>query len=88
MQRNMKHFATSSFWEKYYELPSEIRELADKNYELLKTNPNHQSLHFKQVKKYWSVRVGLKYRAIGIEEEGNVIWLWIGSHSDYDNLIK
>ena len=84
----MKHFAIPSFWENYKKLPKEVRELADKSYYLLKSNPNHQSLHFKKIGKYWSVRVGLKYRAIGIEEEGNVIWFWIGSHSDYDNLIK
>jgi hypothetical protein len=84
----MKHFAVPSFWENYFKLPNEIQQMADKNFELLKTTPNHPSLHLKQVGKYWSVRVSKKYRAIGIDSEGNIIWFWIGSHSDYDKIIK
>jgi len=29
-----------------------------KNFELLKKNPYHPSLHLKKVGRYWSVRVG------------------------------
>ena len=55
----MNHFTTPDFWDHYDSLPTEIRELADKNYILLKTSPVHPSLHFKRVKNdVWSVRVG------------------------------
>jgi len=37
--------------------------------------------------KYRAVRVGLHYRAVGIEAEEGVLWFWIGSHSEYDKLI-
>jgi hypothetical protein len=37
---------------------TDIRELADKNYELLKSNPRHPSLHFKKLADLCSVRVG------------------------------
>ena len=43
----MRHFASRAFWEAYDKLPEQIRALADKNYELLKTNPRHPSLQFK-----------------------------------------
>jgi hypothetical protein len=67
----MRHFTEPSFWELYNELPASIQELADKNYELLKANPRHPSLQLKKVGVYWSVRVGLRYRAVAIEiEEG------------------
>lgn len=33
---------------------------------LLKCNPRHPSLHFKKVGRFWSVRVGLHHRAIGV----------------------
>jgi hypothetical protein len=39
------HFATNGFWRCYRELPAEIRELADKCFELLKADPRHPSLH-------------------------------------------
>jgi hypothetical protein len=43
-------------------LPAEIRTTADKNYALLKDNPQHPSLHFKRVGPLWSARVGDQYR--------------------------
>ena len=83
----MRHFTTPDFWACYSQLPVKIRALADKNYELLKQNPKHPSLHFKQVNSYWSVRVGRNYRAVGIETEEGIVWFWIGTHTDYDKLI-
>jgi hypothetical protein len=46
----MKQLASLSFWKCYEQLPAEIKELADKNYQLLKENPNHPSLHLKKIK--------------------------------------
>ncbi|MSR81128.1 MAG: hypothetical protein EXS11_10450 [Gemmataceae bacterium] len=83
----MKHYTSSSFWTLYSNLSSEIRELADKNYEILKANPRHPSLHLKRIEELWSVRVGKHYRAIGIDASGGVQWIWIGSHADYDKFI-
>jgi hypothetical protein len=84
----MNYFASPSFWEGYDNLPTEIQNLADKNFELLKENPYHPSLHFKKVGSYWSTRVGIKYRALAIEIEEGILWFWIGTHSEYDRLIK
>ncbi len=49
MWSNLIHLTTSQFWQLYSQLPKNIQELADKNYELLKENPKHPSLHFKKV---------------------------------------
>ena len=46
-------------------LPEHVRALADKNYALLKENPQHPSLHFKKVGRFWSVRVGLALSRAG-----------------------
>jgi hypothetical protein len=56
----MRHVASHAFWEAYERLPAQARELADKNYALLKQDPQHPSLRFKKVGKFWSVRVGLR----------------------------
>jgi hypothetical protein len=48
----MRHFASSSFWECYGDLPLSVQKLADKNFALLKTNPEHPSLHLKKVEEY------------------------------------
>jgi hypothetical protein len=63
----MRHLASRAFWEAYQKLPEQVRALADKNYALLKENPRHPSLQFKKVGRFWSVRVGLRYRALAVE---------------------
>ncbi len=83
----MKHLAGDSFWIGYSNLPSEIRELADKNFALLKNDPRHPSLHFKKVGKYWSVRIGSGHRALATKDKSDFRWHWIGSHEEYDRLI-
>ncbi len=69
-------------------MPEDVWEKADQRYKLLKTDPSHPSLHFKKIgKKYWSVRAGLDYRALGVEVEGGISWFWIGTHAEYDKPI-
>jgi mRNA-degrading endonuclease RelE of RelBE toxin-antitoxin system len=84
----MKFVANASFWQALNALPSAIQSLAKKNFELLKENPAHPSLHLKKVGKYWSVRVGRRYRALGVEIEDGVLWFWIGTHAEYDRLLE
>jgi len=55
----MNHHASSAFWDCYRKLPDSIQHLADKNYEILKHDPEHPSLHYKKVGAYRSVRVGI-----------------------------
>lgn len=84
----MKFVANASFWQSLHALPPAIQALAKKNFELLKENPTHPSLHLKKVGRYWSVRVGRRYRALGVEIEGGVLWFWIGTHAEYDRLLE
>jgi hypothetical protein len=41
----VKHFASPQFWRLYRQLPPELRDLADKNFQLLKADSKHPSLH-------------------------------------------
>jgi len=83
----LKHYASSKFWSLYNDLPKEARSTADKNYELLRVNNQHPSLHFKRIGELWSVRAGLHYRALGVDVDDGIMWIWIGTHADYDKLI-
>jgi hypothetical protein len=65
-----------------------VKNVADENFRLLKDNPFHPSLHFKKIGRYWSVRAGIKYRALGVQQDDAIVWFWIGSHADYDKLIS
>lgn len=83
----MRHFATADFWAAYEALPAQVRRLADSNFQLLKADPRHPSLYFKRIGRFWSVRVGLHYRALAVDSSTGIVWFWIGSHADYDKLI-
>lgn len=85
----MRHLAEPAFWNCYRRLPKSIQQLADKNFDLLKEDFRHPSLHLKRVKDFWSVRVGMKHRALAVEvQEGTLVWFWIGTHGEYDKLVK
>ncbi|MEO6308991.1 MAG: hypothetical protein ABIO96_02095 [Nitrospiraceae bacterium] len=84
----MIHHASPDFWPYYNALPAPIREQADKAFELLKANPQHPSLHFKKVGRFWAARVGLQYRAVGVAAQDGIVWFWIGTHAEYDKLIR
>lgn len=67
----MKQFANPSFWECFEKVPKIIQDLANKNFDLLKNDPRHPSLRLKKVGRYWSVRIGKRYRALAVEmDEG------------------
>jgi hypothetical protein len=82
------HHASPDFWTCYNTLPAPIREQADKAFALLKSNPQHPSLHLKKIGRFWSARVGLHYRAVGVEAPDGLLWFWIGTYAEYDKLIR
>ncbi|HMO52016.1 MAG TPA: hypothetical protein PKE26_15635 [Kiritimatiellia bacterium] len=82
----MKHHASLQFWDAYNCLTPEIRQLADKNFDLLKRDSRHLSLQLKKTGRFWSARVGLGHRALAVECTDGLVWFWIGNHSDYDRL--
>ncbi len=87
----MKSRTTRRFREAFFRLPEPIKERAREAYRRFAENPNHPSLRFKRVhasEPIYSVRVSRDYRAVGIREGDTVIWFWIGSHTDYDDLIS
>jgi hypothetical protein len=73
-------------------LPDPVQHQAQEAYALFRTDPYHPSLHFKRISPsdptLYSVRVGLRYRAIGTWTPDYMLWVWIGSHAEYDKLIE
>ena len=85
----MKSQATRRFWKLYQELPADVQRLAVKNYQLWRTNPSHPSLGFRRLQNknnIVTVRIGDHYRALGELESNAVIWVWIGTHAEYDRM--
>jgi hypothetical protein len=83
----MIHYASTSYWTAFESLSINVSSIARKNFDLLKNNPRHPSLHLKKVGRYWSVRVGIGHRALAVEIDDGMLWFWIGSHAEYDRII-
>ncbi len=87
----MNHLTLPIFWRHYNALPKEVQKLADQQFERLRADPKHPSLHFKKVgkrKQLWSARVGIHWRALGFDKPEGVVWIWIGPHGEYDKLLS
>jgi hypothetical protein len=82
------HRTSGRFWNLFANLPESVQRVARKNFDLLKDDPSHPSLHFKKVGKLWSVRAGISHRALAVEDGADFIWVWIGPHDEYRRLIK
>ena len=76
------------FWQLYEKIPDDIKSLADKTFIDLKKTQEHSLLNILKVGRYWSLPIGTKNRALGVEvDEGGLLWCWIGSYSDYINFV-
>lgn len=87
----MRSRTTERFRKAFERLPEQVQRQAREAYRLFKQNPHHPSLRFKQIhptRLIYLVRISIEYRALGVREEDEVIWFWIGSHADYDKLIS
>jgi hypothetical protein len=82
------HRATGRFWRCYGQLPESVRGRADKAFSLLRENPRHPSLHFKETGTFWSARIDIAHRALAVADGPDFIWVWIGTHDEYDRLIR
>ena len=82
------HRTTEFFWKCFNKLSPKIQKISKGQFNLLKSNKNHPSLHFKKVGKMWSIRISLDYRVLGIKDGDDFIWIWIGTHDEYKKMIK
>ena len=81
------HRATTRFWDSYGRLPESVKKVARQNFDLLKSNHRHPSLHFKRIGKFWSARAGLHHRALAVKDGPDFVWVWIGPHDEYERLV-
>ena len=80
----------ADFRRDFARLPERVQKQAREAYRLFKSDPTHPSLKFKKLQPHedlWSVRITSEYRAIGRWRGDVILWFFIGSHADYDNLL-
>jgi hypothetical protein len=82
---------TVRFRQIFASLPKAVQRQANEAYARFSKDPYHPSLYFKRIhsaRAIYSVRITRDYRAVGIQQNNEMIWFWIGNHSDYDKLLK
>ena len=82
---------TRAFRRHLSRLSPQAQRQATQAYRLWRSDPYHSSLQFKQVsprQPIFAVRIGMGHRALGLREGDHIFWFWIGSHADYDQLLK
>jgi hypothetical protein len=87
----LRSHVTATFRRLFAGLPEPVRHRARQSYLLWKDNPAHPGVDFKRVhpqQPIYSVRIGIGWRAVGFREGDGIVWFWIGSHADYDQLLR
>ncbi|NMG60625.1 hypothetical protein E1H12_19445 [Geitlerinema sp. P-1104] len=87
----MKSSVTKSFRKRLGDLPTSVQEQANRAYVFWQQDPYHPSLQFKRVSQkqpIYSARVSLSYRVLGLLEGNHIYWYWIGTHDEYDELLR
>lgn len=88
----MRSKTTRGFRERLNALPADVRQKARTNYKAFLADPYQSNLDFKRVAgrgATYSIRIGLYYRELAkLEETGDLVWYWVGSHADYDKLLS
>lgn len=87
----MRSHLTAGFRRLFAALPAEVQQRARHSYLLWKDNPAHPGVEFKRVhprQPIYSVRAGIGWRALGLRQGDTMIWFWIGSHAEYDGLLR
>jgi len=53
-------------------------------FQFLKSDPLHLSVGLKRAGQHWYARIGRSHRAVAVEIEDGLVWIWIGRHGPYE----
>jgi hypothetical protein len=87
----VKSSVSKEFRELFQGLPNAVQQQATRAYALWRSDPLHPSLHFRRVSQnqpLYSARIGMSHRALGLRVNNHLFWFWIGSHADYDEILR
>ena len=54
----------------------------------MKSDPRHPGVRLKKTGRYWSARAGRSHRAVAVEAEDGLLWIWIGKHDPYERKLS
>jgi hypothetical protein len=77
----------ATFWQLYRGLSAEVRAATTDAYKRFRQNPAHPGLQLERLRRdprLWAVRVTRDHRAVARRCQDDWVWIWIGSHKDFD----
>ena len=83
----MSSRGTERFWRLYGALPLDVKATARAAFGRFRENPAHPNLHLERLRsdpRAWSVRVSRDCRAVALRHGDDWVWIWIGSHENFD----
>jgi len=84
----MRHFKDPAFLPLYAALPTNVQRLADKNSRFSSTTRNTLLCISNAYATTFGRSASGGYRALAIEGKDGFQWFWIGSHGEYDALLR
>lgn len=99
MRHSVKSVRNARFRKAFEKLPNAVQQNARNAYQRFRANRFDPALKFHEIKGTRSPDVyavdagtylGTAYRALGIWQKRKdvIVWFWIGSHEEYNQLIK
>lgn len=74
----VRHSRTDHFMVCCRQLPPAIRDHAEKRLETINDNLPAPALHLQKNGVIWTMNFGARYRALGLDDNGRILWYWIG----------
>lgn len=71
-------------------LPESVQRQAREAYRQFVQNPYHPGLRFRRVhapRPIYSARVNIDYRVLGVRDDDEIVWFWIGGQAEYDQIL-
>ncbi len=75
----------------FAKLPPDVQQRAHAAFQLWIRDPFDRKLKFKRLQHsepLYSVRIGKRWRALGLWEGDVIVWIWIGPHDEYLHVIR
>jgi len=87
----MNSYLTEDFLSHFGKLPQNVKEKGPQELPALaaKSQPSKFAIQARaSYRANLFLRVGIDWRALGLREENDIYWFWIGSHAEYDKLLN
>ena len=89
----IKSYRKWQFKQQYEKLPPHVKAVAERKFKMFLNNPNHPSFRARIIGKtknwefpHHEYSITMKYRATCFKDGDTYVWVFIGTHDEFDRL--